>query len=388
MVDRNTNEIQSLVKAGMKFSVDRAFLVKALNHAHSIVERRTTSAILSNVLLSAHDGQLSITATDLDMAILETMPANIGEEGSTTVSAQTFYDIVRKLPDGAEVELTEKSETNQLVVRCGRSRFNLPTLPAKDFTSLKTGDLPHKFSLPAEELKYLIENTRFAISTEETRYYLNGIYLHTRSHESRLVLRAVSTDGHRLALADVDEPNGASGMPDVIVPRKTIFELYKLLENTDANVSVCLSLTQIIFEVGRVILSSRLIDGTFPDYEKVIPKDNNHVLNVSREAFSEAVDRVATVSNEKARGVKLTIEPQKVVVSISNNEFGTGMEEVEATYNGKRLLMGFNARYLLDIAQHIRGDELSFYLSDENAPAVIKGGGERHALYVLMPMRL
>lgn len=372
----------------MKLSVDRSFLLKALSHAHGIVERRTTSPILSNVLLSAHDGQLSLTATDLDMSIVETMPAQVEGEGATTVSAQTFYDIVRKLPDGTEVELVEKTENNHLVVRCGRSRFNLPTLPAKDFTTLKTTDLPHKFTLAAEQLKGLIENTRFAISTEETRYYLNGIYLHTRTNQNNLVLRAVSTDGHRLALADVEEPSGASGIPDVIVPRKTILELGKLLETTEANVSVCLSLTQITFEVGRVLLSSRLIDGTFPDYEKVIPKENNHVLTVNRAKFSQAVDRVATVSSEKARGIKMTIEPQKVIISISNNEHGTGLEEVEGTYNGKRLIMGFNARYLLDIAQQVTGEDLVFHLSDENAPAVIKGGTDQNALYVLMPMRL
>ena len=372
----------------MKISVDRSFLLKSLSHAHGIVERRTTSPILSNVLLSAHEGQLSITATDLDMSILETMPATVEVEGATTVSAQTLYDIVRKLQDGAEVELVEKSENNHLVVRCGRSRFNLPTLPAKDFTTLKTVDLPHKFSLSAEELKDLIESTRFAISTEETRYYLNGIYLHTRTNNDKLVLRAVSTDGHRLALCDVEEPKGASGIPDVIVPRKTIIELGKLLEGTEALVSICLSHTQITFEVGRVLFSSRLIDGTFPDYEKVIPKENNQLLTVDREKFARAVDRVSTVSSEKARGVKVTIEPQKVIVSISNNEHGTGMEEIEATYNGKRLIMGFNARYLLDIAQQVEGDSLVFHLSDENAPAVIKGGAEQHALYVLMPMRL
>ena len=372
----------------MKITVDRSFLLKALSHAHGIVERRTTSPILSNVLLAAHDGHLSITATDLDMSIVETMPTQIEAEGTTTVAAQTFYDIVRKLPDGTEIELVEKPENNHMVVRCGRARFNLPTLPAKDFTTLKTADLPHKFTLSAEQLKGLIENTRFAISTEETRYYLNGIYLHTRTNAENLVLRAVSTDGHRLALADVAEPSGASGIPDVIIPRKTILELGKLLETTESNVAVSLSLTQITFEVGRVLLSSRLIDGTFPDYEKVIPKDNQQVLTMDRAKFAQAVDRVASVSSEKARGIKMTIEPQKVIVSISNNEHGTGLEEIEANYNGKRIIMGFNARYLLDIAQQVTGPDLIFNLSDENAPAIIKGGKDQHVLYVLMPMRL
>ena len=372
----------------MKILVDRSFLLKALSHAQGVVERRTTSPILSNVLLSAEEGKLTLTATDLDVSIVETMPASVESAGTTTVAAQTLYDIVRKFSDGTEIELAEKPENNQLVIRCGRSRFNLPTLASKDFTTLKTTDLPHKFTLAAEDLKHLIDSTRFAISTEETRYYLNGIYLHTRTHNNDLVLRAVSTDGHRLAMADIPEPEGAAGIPDVIVPRKTVLELGKLIEGVESNVTVSLSLTQIMFSVGRVLLVSRLIDGTFPDYEKVIPSENQHLLTLDRKKFAEAVDRVATVSNEKSRGVKLTIEPKKVIISVSSLDQGMGTEEIEGSYDGKRLIMGFNARYLLDIAQQISNESLSFYLSDESAPAVIKGGIDHRVLYVLMPMRL
>jgi len=353
----------------MKILVDRSFLLKALSHAQGVVERRTTSPILSNVLLSAEEGKLTLTATDLDVSIVETMPASVESAGTTTVAAQTLYDIVRKFSDGTEIELAEKPENNQLVIRCGRSRFNLPTLAAED-------------------LKHLIDSTRFAISTEETRYYLNGIYLHTRTHNNDLVLRAVSTDGHRLAMADIPEPEGAAGIPDVIVPRKTVLELGKLIEGVESNVTVSLSLTQIMFSVGRVLLVSRLIDGTFPDYEKVIPSENQHLLTLDRKKFAEAVDRVATVSNEKSRGVKLTIEPKKVIISVSSLDQGMGTEEIEGSYDGKRLIMGFNARYLLDIAQQISNESLSFYLSDESAPAVIKGGIDHRVLYVLMPMRL
>lgn len=377
-----------LVGVSMKVLVDRSFLLRALGHAQGVVERRTTSPILSNVLLTAEEGHLILTATDLDLSIVETMPAQVEGMGSTTVAASTLYDIVRKLPDGSEIELMEKPENNQLILRCGRSRFTLPTLPAKDFSTLKTTDLPHQFCLSAADLKYLIDSTRFAISTEETRYYLNGIYLHSRTQDNDLVLRAVSTDGHRLAMADIQEPKGAAGIPDVIIPRKTVLELGKLVEGVDSNVTVSLSLTQIMFEVGRTLLVSRLIDGTFPDYEKVIPSENQHLLTVDCRKFAEAVDRVATVSNEKSRGVKLTIEPQKIIVSVTSLDQGTGVEEIEASYNGKRLIMGFNARYLLDVAQQIMGGTLSFYLSDENSPAIIRGGTAQRILYVLMPMRL
>ena len=300
----------------MKILVDRSFLLKALSHAQGIVERRTTSPILSNVLLTANEDKLILTATALDISVVETMPASIEAVGATTVAAQTLYDIVRKLPEGTEIELSEKAENNQLVIRCGRSRFNLPTLPERDFTTLKTADLPHRFTLAAEDLKHMIDSTRFAISTEETRYYLNGIYLHTRTRDNDLILRAVSTDGHRLAMADIQGPEGAAGIPDVIVPRKTVLELGKLLEGVESNVTVSLSLTQIMFTVGRVLLVSRLIDGTFPDYEKVIPSENQHLLQVNCKKFAEAVDRVATISSEKSRGVKLTIEPKKVIISV------------------------------------------------------------------------
>jgi DNA polymerase-3 subunit beta len=372
----------------MKLVVEKALLLKALSHAQGIVERRAVSPILSNVLLKAEDDKLVITATDLDVSIVESLPATVEKGGATTVSAHTFYDVVRKLPEGSEIEVSEKVENSQLVIKCGKSKFNLPVLSAKDFTNLKTSDLPHHFKLKAAELRNLINHTRFAISTEETRYYLNGIYLHTCTHEGDLVLRAVSTDGHRLALADVLEPEGAAGMPDVIVPRKAILELSKLLEGVDLEVGVALSLTQITFSVGRILLASRLIDGTFPDYEKVIPSSNPHMLTVNCKKFAEAVDRVSTIASEKSKGVKITMEPQKIIISASSTDQGMGTEELDATYNGKRLIMGFNARYLLDVAQQVSGENMVFWLSDENSPTIIKGGAEENTLYVLMPMRL
>ncbi len=372
----------------MKVLIEKSVLLKALTHAQGIVEKKAASPILSNVLLRAEGQSLIITATDLDVSVVETLKAKAEEDGAITVSAHTFYEVVRKLSDETPIELAEIPESSQLSIKCGKSKFYLPILPAKDFSTLKTANLPHSFTLKAAELKYLINSTSFAMSLEETRYTLNGIYLHTKIPEGEPVLRAVATDGHRLALADIAEPKGASGMPDVIIPRKTIMELSKLLESVTSDVTISLSLIQITFAMDGITLASRLIDGTFPDYEKVIPTENESVLTVDSKKFAAAVDRISTISDEKTRGVKLTVEPQKVIVSASSLDQGNASEEVEATYTGKRLLVAFNVRYLLNIAQQLENDNLVIYLADESAPAIIRGGAGEGILYVLMPMRL
>lgn len=372
----------------MKLTIEKSTLLKALAHVQTVVERRTVTPILANVLLEATDGKLKLTATDLDISIQEEVPAKIQQKGNTTVSAHTFYDIARKLPDGAEVELSHDQSSGKFHIAAGRTNFDLPSLPAEDFSNIKTSDFPHNFIITCEELRHLLTSTRFAMSTEEARYYLNGIYLHVKKVDSETFLRTVATDGHRLALSEIPEPDGADGMPDVIIPRKTIAEAVKLLEDIEGSVKVSLSHTQIAFNLGSVQITSRLIDGSFPDYEKVIPYDNQSVLTISRKSFAEAVDRIATISSDKTRSVKITIESNKVQVSVSNSDQGSGAEEIEATYGGKRMNIGFNARYVLDICQQIESDTLKFLLADETAPAIIRGLEDEGSLYVLMPMRV
>lgn len=372
----------------MKLSIDRSSLLKALSHAQTVVERRAVTPILSNVLLEGDGSQLKISATDLDLSLVETVPAKIEEPGATTVSAHMFHDIVRKLPEGSEIELQEKPDSGMVNLKCGKTKFSLPSLNAKDFTNIKTDGLPHSFTVASSALNHLIGSTRFAMSTEESRYYLNGIYFHTKEVEGNQLLRAVATDGHRLALAEVDQPQGAHGMPDVIIPRKTIAEISKLLDEEDGDVKVSLSHTQITFNFGAALIASRLIDGSFPDYEKVIPQNNESSLTLSRKQFADAVDRISTISLEKTRAVKMGVEPKSVTISASSNNQGSGTEELEATYDGKRINTGFNARYLLDITQQVKGETIEFKLSDENAPAIIKGLEESDVLYILMPMRV
>jgi len=372
----------------MKATLERAHLLRSLHHAHRVVERRNTIPILSNVLIRAEGAALTLKATDLDLEVLETVPAEIARPGATTVPAQILYDIVRKLPDGAEVALETNAEGETLSVRSGRSRFALQVLPASDFPDLATGDFPVRFTLAAGELKRLIDRTQFAISTEETRYYLNGIYLHVVAIGGKSMLRAVATDGHRLAQAEMPAPKGSDKMPGVIVPRKTVGEIERLLDTPDAEVTLEVSDTKLRATIGGVVLTSKLIDGTFPDYARVIPQGNDKILKLDRGAFSDAVDRVSTISSERGRAVKLALADDKLTLSVTNPDSGSATEELAADYSADPIEIGFNSRYLLDIAGQLRTGTAVFMLADPGSPTLIKDDDATDALYVLMPMRV
>ena len=367
----------------MKATIERATLLKSLGHVQSVVERRNTIPILSNVLIEARDdGSLRLMATDLDLQVDESVPAQVAQGGATTVSAHTFFDIVRKLPEGSQVELTAAEGKMQVVA--GRSRFNLSTLPRDDFPVIAEGELPTRFELPAQTLRQIIDKTRFAISSEETRYYLMGIFLHVADEK----LKAAATDGHRLARITVDKPEGADGMPDVIVPKKCVTELRKLLEEVEGTVEVSLSPTKVRFGLGNAVLTSKLIDGTFPDYTRVIPTGNDKLLKLDPKSFMEGVDRVATIASEKTRAVKIHLDRDKVVLSVTSPESGTATEELPADYGADGLEIGFNARYLLDILHEIEGDTVEVHLADAAAPTLLRENDKAAALYVLMPMRV
>ena len=374
----------------MKLKADRAALLKALAHVQSVVERRNTIPILANVMIAVRDGKLTLTATDMEIAVLEDVPASASRNGACTAPAATLYEIVRKLPEGAEVELDHPGGDAQLALRAGRFATSLMVLPTEDFPSMSAGNLPHKFAVPAHELRGMIDRTRFAISTEETRYYLNGIYLHVTESEGAKVLRAVATDGHRLARVELPLPSGAASMPGVIVPRKTVNELRKLLDEVTGDVEVALSDTRIQFQAGPVLLTSKLIDGTFPEYERVIPRDNDKVLRVGKKDFSDAVARVAAISSERSRPVKLSLARDLLVLSASSPEQGTATEELDGervSYSAGPLEIGFQARYLNDITDQV-GDQVEFLFSDGAAPTVVRDAADNTALYVLMPMRV
>ena len=372
----------------MRAILERSNLLKSLNHVHRVVERRNTIPILSNVLLSAEGGSLEMKATDLDLEITEATAASVEQTGATTVPAHLLYDIVRKLPDGAEVMLRLDEGGGSMTVISGRSNFRLQCLPQADFPELTAGSFSHIFRLESAVLKDLIEKTQFAISTEETRYYLNGIYLHTIEADGKLKLRAVATDGHRLARAEMEAPAGSEEMPGIIVPRKTVSELQKLVDDPDVAVAVELSDTKIRFTIGSVILTSKLIDGTFPDYQRVIPTGNDKKLTLDRQTFAQAVDRVSTVSSERGRAVKLSIANGQVTLTVNNPDSGSATEEIPADYEAEPIDIGFNARYLLDVAAQLSGSEARFMLADAGSPTLIQDAADAHALYVLMPMRV
>ena len=371
----------------MKLTIERSAFFKALGHVQSVVERRNTIPILSNVKIEAADGRVALTATDMEIDIVENAVADVQTPGSTTVPAHTLYDIVRKMPDGAQVSM-QLSGDGPLEIKAGRSRFSMKSLPTEDFPVMGGGDLPVQFSIPAGELRGLIDRTRFAISTEETRYYLNGIYLHAADRDGAPVLRAVATDGHRLASAECSQPEGAAGMAGIIVPRKAVIEVFKLIEETSDDVHIALSETKIRFTLSDMVMTSKLIDGTFPDYERVIPKGNDKTVKIERDALALAVDRVSAISSEKSRAVKLALSSGLLVVSANSPDHGSADEELEVDYAGDGMEIGFNARYLLDIAQQIEGKMANVALSDATSPTIVRDDDDPTALYVLMPMRV
>ena len=372
----------------MKLIIERAALLKTLGHVQSVVERRNTIPILSNVRIDASKGSLALNATDMDIEIVESTGADVGKAGATTAPAHTLYDIVRKLPDGAQVEISSSSDGGQIALAAGRSKFTLSCLPVEDFPAMTGGDFSHTFKLGAGDLRGLIDRTRFAISTEETRYYLNGIYLHATTSEGVAVLRAVATDGHRLARVELPLPDGAAGMPGIIVPRKAVIEVRKLIEETEDEIAISLSDSKIRFGFDNVALTSKLIDGTFPDYERVIPTGNDKVLEADRKAMFDAVDRVSAISSEKSRSIKMACEKGLVTLSASSPEAGSAVEEIEASYGSGHLEIGFNSRYLLEIMGQIEGDAARFTMADAASPTVIRDVADGSAVYVLMPMRV
>jgi len=372
----------------MKLTIERAALLRSLNHVQNVVERRNTIPILSNVKIEGRDGLVSLNATDMDLDIVESVAADVVRPGATTAPAHTLYEIVRKLPEGSQVEIEHAGEDSQLTLRSGRSKFTLASLPVEDYPVMSGGELPYSFTLSADELKGLIDRTKFAISSEETRYYLNGIYLHAAKSGTLDVLRAVATDGHRLARVEAPLPDGAQGIPGVIVPRKTVTELRKLLDETTMEVTVSLSETKIRFAFDDAILTSKLIDGTFPDYERVIPADNDKIMVVDCKSLSQAVDRVSAISTEKSRAIKLAVDKGGITLSASSPESGSAVEELEASYESSAIEIGFNSRYLLDILAQIEGDAARFAMADAASPTVVREVTDSSAVYVLMPMRV
>ncbi|MBK5933252.1 DNA polymerase III beta subunit [Rhodovulum imhoffii] len=372
----------------MKISIERGALLRAVGQAQSVVERRNTIPILANVLIEAEGDSARFRATDLDIEVVDRAAAQVERAGATTVSAITLHEIVRKLPDGALVQLTDDNAAGRLTVQAGRSNFSLATLPRDDFPVMASPDYTSNFAAPASVLRRLFDKSKFAISTEETRYYLNGVYMHVAQGEEGQVLRCVATDGHRLARVDAALPGGAETMPGVIVPRKTVGELRKLLEDDDMEIAVSVSETKVRFATPDITLTSKVIDGTFPDYTRVIPQDNARRLEVDAAEFARAVDRVATVSSERSRAVKMALDEDRLVLSVNAPDSGAAEEELAVAYGDERLEIGFNAKYLLEIASQVDRENAVFLFNNSGDPTLMREGNDTSAVYVVMPMRV
>ncbi len=372
----------------MKFSIERGSLLKAVSHAQSVVERRNTIPILGNVLIEAEGDAVSFRATDLDIEVVDQAPAKIERAGATTVPAVTLHEIVRKLPDGALVSLTDDGASGRVLVEAGRSQFTLQTLPREDFPVMTSTEYTANFTAPAPVLRRLFDKSKFAISTEETRYYLNGVYMHVSDADGGQVLRCVATDGHRLARIDADLPEGAESMPGVIVPRKTVGELRKLLDDDETKIAVSVSDTKVRFATPEITLTSKVIDGTFPDYSRVIPTANERRLEVDASEFAQAVDRVSTVSSERSRAVKLALDEDRLVLSVNAPDSGAAEEELAVAYGDEHLEIGFNAKYLLEIASQVDRENAVFLFNSAGDPTLMREGNDQSAVYVVMPMRV
>jgi DNA polymerase-3 subunit beta len=374
----------------MKFSIDRSALLIALQHVHSVVERRNTIPILSNVLIEAKEDGVYLTSTDMDIAVIEKVDldkSEVTQLGTTTTSAQMLYDIVRKLPDNIKVELLSE-KNDRLGIKASSSSFSLNCLPSEDFPSIAQEDFKHSFNIDSSDLVRLIDKSSFAMSLEETRYYLNGIYLHAIKEGNVDKMRTVATDGHRLSRVDINLPQGAEGIPGVIIPRKTILEIRKILEDHTGNVSLSISETKIKLSFNNVVLTSKLLDGTFPDYSRVIPEHNDKLVTISNQSISEAVDRVSTVSTDKTRAIKININKGSVVISATNPDKGSASEHLDVDYNGDEVEIGFNSKYVLDVARQIKGNEILIKLSDSVSPTLVYDKDDKEVLFVLMPMRV
>ncbi|MEQ9672829.1 MAG: DNA polymerase III subunit beta [Roseovarius indicus] len=372
----------------MKLSIERGTLLKAVSQAQSVVERRNTIPILANVLIEAEGDTVQFRATDLDIEVVDKAPAKVERAGATTVSAVTLHEIIRKLPDGALVTLTDDGASGRMSVEAGRSNFSLATLPREDFPVMASSEYTCNFTADAPVLRRLFDKSKFAISTEETRYYLNGDYKHVADGDGGQVLRCVATDGHRLARIDADLPEGAADMPGVIVPRKTVGELRKLLDDDEATIAVSVSETKVRFATPDITLTSKVIDGTFPDYTRVIPTGNTRRLEVDASEFAQAVDRVATVSSERSRAVKLALDEDRLVLSVNAPDSGNAEEELAVAYGDDHLEIGFNAKYLLEIASQVDRENAVFLFNSSGDPTLMREGNDTSAVYVVMPMRV
>ena len=371
----------------MQFTIKRDVLLKSLNFVQGVVEKKNTLPILSNVLLNLKDKKLEIVATDLDIVFNdEITELNIVEEGSTTTSANVLFDILRKIPQNAKINFVKKNE-NKLSLKTENSDFNLLCLPTNNFPTFNDNFENEQIEIDKTKFLSLLNKTKISISNDDTRHYLNGVYLHATESNKNTFLTGVATDSHRLSSSSITVEN-VNNFTSIIIPRKTVFQLCSLLDNTNEKIKIQTSGNKIKFSLGKMSLISKVIDGKFPDYEKVVPKDNSKTLIVSSSDFISSVERVASVSIDRKEGVKLELSRDKLKLSVNSTNSGDGNEIVSAKYDGEDLSIGFNSKYLIDIASEIEDKNLTFSLKNSTSPVLVLDNADKNSFYVIMPMKL
>ena len=366
----------------MRFSLQREVLLKPLAQVVNVVERRHTLPVLANLLVRVNGGQLALTGTDLEVEMVARTAVEDAQDGEITIPARKLFDIVRALPDGSRVTISQSGD--KVTVQAGRSRFSLATLPANDFPSLDEVDATEQVSVPEAALKELLERTAFAMAQQDVRYYLNGLLFDLRDN----ILRCVATDGHRLALCETNLGQEHGGKRQIIVPRKGVQELQRLLEGGDRQIELELGKGHIRVKRDDVTFTSKLIDGKFPDYEAVIPIGADREVKIDREALRASLQRASILSNEKYRGVRVEVSPNLLKISAHNPEQEEAQEEVEAETHVDSLAIGFNVTYLLEALGALRDEFVVIQLRDANSSALVRGAGSQHARHVVMPLRL
>ena len=371
----------------MEFVIDRDILLKTLSHTNGIIEKKSTLPILSNILIEVKNSKIKITATDLDIVYFEEiLPIEIKKEGSTTTSASIIYDILRKLQPNAKVEIN-LLDKNKLKLVSGNSKFNLLCMPSDNFPLPEESMIQEKFEVSPKALLKLLNKTKISISNDETRHYLNGIYLHKIVSENKSFLCAVATDSHRLSYSSL-EIDPKINIESIILPKKTIFQLVSLLEQNNNPVKISNNKSKIKFEMESGVLISKVIDGRFPDYDKVIPKNNDKILEIKLNEFKDSIERVATVSSDRKEGLKMSITKDTLQLSVSNPNSGEGVENINAKFNSSDLNISFNSRYLTDIANHIENELIIINLKDPGSPVLIQDYSDKNSFHVVMPMKI
>ena len=367
----------------MQFEVAKQLLLKAISNVNGAVEKKNTIPVLQNIKIEAKDDKVVLLATDMDILVTSTFESDMKKSGATTVPAQMFFDIVRKIPDGSSIMISQESPSI-LQIKSGKSKYSLPCIDASEFPNLSEGELGEEVEIEADKLSKMIDKTRFAISNDETRYYLNGLYLQAMKKDSGFELRTVATDGHRMALSflvtDLKTPFG------VILPKKSVAEIRRIIDGFKT-VKISVSRVKIKVTTDQTTIVSKLIDGEFPDYDKVLPKNNTQIALINKKNFFDCVDRVSTVATDKHRSIKLVIENGKMNLQVNTNDGSFAYEELDVNYSGDRIETGFNSRYLLDIIGQIDKEELMMRFRDGGSPALIEAK-DMNSVFVIMPVRI